>query len=230
MATPLRVLILEDNPSDAELVLHALRRAGYDPTAERVETEQDFRDHLQPAPEIILADFSMPEFDALRALEIMQECRLDIPFIIVSGTIGEELRGAGHATGRGRLPHQGSAGRLGQAVAHALEKKRLRNETRLAERCLNAQHATTKALAESPDLEAAVPTILEAVCASMGWAWAAVWLVDPQAKGLGLAQYWHAPSADVDEFLTASREKTFARAKGCRAGYGPPANRRGCRT
>jgi hypothetical protein len=50
MATPLRLLILEDNPSDAELVLHTLRRAGYDPSADRVETEQEYRDHLQPAP------------------------------------------------------------------------------------------------------------------------------------------------------------------------------------
>src|ERR1700732_1171215 len=90
MATPLRLLILEDNPSDAELVLHALRRAGYEPSANRVETEQDYLDHLQPAPEIILADFTMPEFDSLRALEIMQESEPAIPFIICSGTIGEE--------------------------------------------------------------------------------------------------------------------------------------------
>src|SRR6202030_167838 len=90
MATALRLLMLEDNPSDAESVLHALRRAGYDPIGARVETEQDYRDHLQAAPEIILADFTMPEFDSLRALEIMQECGLDIPFIIVSGTIGQE--------------------------------------------------------------------------------------------------------------------------------------------
>jgi CheY-like chemotaxis protein len=90
MATPLRLLMLEDDPSDAELVLHELRRAGYDPVSNRVDTEQDYRDHLQPAPENILADFTMPEFDSLRALAIMQECHLDIPFIIVSGTLGEE--------------------------------------------------------------------------------------------------------------------------------------------
>src|ERR1700724_1245386 len=90
MGTPLRLLLLEDNPSDAQLVLHELRRAGYDPIGDRVESEQNYRNHLQPAPEIILADFSLPELDALRALEIMQESQLDIPFIIVSGTIGEE--------------------------------------------------------------------------------------------------------------------------------------------
>jgi DNA-binding NtrC family response regulator len=164
MATPLRVLILEDNPSDAELVLHALRRSGYDPSAERVETEQDFRDHLQPAPEIILADFTMPAFDSLGALEIMQECQLDIPFIIVSGTIGEERavqvmqRGAADYVMKDRL------GRLGQAVAHALEKKRLRTETRNAERRLMAQHAVTRTLAESPTMAIASSEILRAIC------------------------------------------------------------------
>src|SRR6185369_14070685 len=124
MATPLRLLILEDNPSDAELMLHALRRAGYDPISIRVETEQEFRDHLQPAPEIILADFTMPELDALRALEILQEDQLDIPFIIVSGTIGEERavqvmqRGATDYLIKDRL------GRLGPAVDQALARGR----------------------------------------------------------------------------------------------------------
>ncbi|MDB5306442.1 MAG: Histidine kinase [Gemmataceae bacterium] len=133
MATPLHVLMLEDNRSDAESVLHALRHAGYDPIVDRVETEQDYRTHLQRVPEIILADFTMPEFDALRALEIMQACQLDIPFIIVSGTIGEERavqvmqRGATDYIMKDRLA------RVGQAVAHALEKKVLRNEKRLAE-------------------------------------------------------------------------------------------------
>jgi signal transduction histidine kinase len=133
MAIPLRILILEDNAVDAELMLHELRRAGYDPTADRVETEQAYRDHLQPAPDIILADFSMPEFDALLALEILQELQLDIPFIIVTGTIGEERavqvmhRGATDFILKDRM------GRLGQSVTQALEQKRLRKAKRLAD-------------------------------------------------------------------------------------------------
>src|ERR1035437_808601 len=136
MATPLRLLILEDNPSDAELMLIALRHAGYDPIADRVETEQDYRDHLQFSPEIVLADFSMPEFDALRPLKIMQECQLDIPVIVVSGTIGEESavrfmqRGATDYIIKDRL------GRLGHAVFQALEQKRLREAARRAEQTL----------------------------------------------------------------------------------------------
>ncbi len=90
MVTPLRVLVLEDNPADAELMLHALRRAGFDPIAKRAETEQEFRDGLESSPEVVLADFSLPEFGALEALRILQENELDIPCIIVSGSLGEE--------------------------------------------------------------------------------------------------------------------------------------------
>ena len=87
-------------------------------------------------------------------------------------------------------------------------------DRKMAERRLNAQHAATKALAESPNLGAAVPQILEVVCESMGWAWAAVWMVNSQAKRLGLAQFWRSPSSNLDEFLTICREKTFAEGEG----------------
>ena len=123
MSNSLRVLMLEDSAADAELALLTLRRAGYDPIPDRVETERDFRASLRKVPQIILADFSMPEFDSLRALEIMQESRLDIPFIILSGTIGEERavqvmqRGAADYVAKDRM------GRLGQAVSNALERQ-----------------------------------------------------------------------------------------------------------
>jgi PAS domain S-box-containing protein len=128
MATPLRLLILEDNPSDAELVLHTLRRAGYDPIGERVETEQEFLDQLQTPPEIILADFTMPELDALRALDIMQERQLDIPFIIVSGTIGEERAVQVMQHGATDYIIKDRLGRLGQAVRQALARWHLKEE------------------------------------------------------------------------------------------------------
>jgi len=68
MSIPLRMLILEDRPSDAELMLHELKKVGYDPIFRRVETREDFLAHLDPSLEVILADYSMPQFDALLAL------------------------------------------------------------------------------------------------------------------------------------------------------------------
>jgi two-component system cell cycle sensor histidine kinase/response regulator CckA len=210
MATPLRLLMLEDNPSDAELVLHELRRAGYEPTAQCVETEQDYLDHLQPVPEIILSDFTMPEMDALRALEIMQERQLDIPFIIVSGTIGEERavqvmqRGATDYLIKDRL------GRLGQSVAHALEKKRMRSGTRLAERRLAAQHAVTQTLAESLTLAAASSHILRTICQSLAWDFGALWQVEDGDNVLRCIDCWRDPAAAVVAFEVVTRESRFA--------------------
>ena len=65
---PLRVLILEDRPEDAELVLYELRRAGFDPSHQRLETEADYLARLHEDLEVILADYSLPQFDALGAL------------------------------------------------------------------------------------------------------------------------------------------------------------------
>jgi len=63
---PLRVLILEDRPEDAELALHELRRAGFDPAWRRVEDEAGFKSNLDPELDLILADYHQPQFDALR--------------------------------------------------------------------------------------------------------------------------------------------------------------------
>src|SRR5436305_110918 len=83
--------MLEDRQADARLVVHALRQGGYEPLWDRVQTEADFRARLQVPWDIILADHSMPQFDAPQALRLVRERGLDLPFIIVSGTIGEEI-------------------------------------------------------------------------------------------------------------------------------------------
>ena len=90
MTTPLKALILEDLQADAELMLHELRRAGFDPNWKRVQSEGEFLANLAPDVDVILADYHLPMFDATRALELLQQRALDIPFIVVSGTITEE--------------------------------------------------------------------------------------------------------------------------------------------
>src|SRR5690349_16398273 len=92
MSKPLRILLLEDSDDDAALVLRALRRGGYEPDLLRVETAQEMQAALdQHAWDIIVSDYSMPQFNAPAALELMRQKELDVPFIVVSGTIGEEL-------------------------------------------------------------------------------------------------------------------------------------------
>lgn len=138
MSIPLRVLVLEDQITDAELMVYELRQAGFDPAWTRVESEQDYIAHLDPSLDLILADYLLPQFDALRALQILQEQGLDIPFIVVTGSISEEAavecmrRGASDYLLKDRLT------RLGPAVTHALEEKKLRQEKLRSERFLRA--------------------------------------------------------------------------------------------
>src|SRR5688572_33366155 len=89
--TPVRLLFVEDSETDVTLALRVLDRAGFDVRHDRIDTEDALRKALTPPlPEIILSDFSMPGFDGERALRIVREIAPEIPFIFVSGAIGEE--------------------------------------------------------------------------------------------------------------------------------------------
>ena len=87
---PLRVLIIEDSESDASLILRYLEKAGYAVDMMRIETESELTMALNASWQIIIADFQLPQFSAIGALETLQDSGKDIPFIVVSGAIGEE--------------------------------------------------------------------------------------------------------------------------------------------
>src|SRR5205085_5094400 len=90
MSVTLRVLHVEDSERDVALLTRHLARAGYALASERVETADDMRAALKNQEwDVILCDYSMPHFNALQALEVLKETGLDIPFIIISGTVGE---------------------------------------------------------------------------------------------------------------------------------------------
>lgn len=133
MATPLTVLILEDRPADAMLMLHELRRAGFEPTWQRVQTETDYLAHLHAHVDVILADYALPQFDALRALALLQERGWDIPFFIVSGTIGEDRAVSAMKEGATDYLLKDRLARLGPAVRQALEQQQLRAAQQQAE-------------------------------------------------------------------------------------------------
>jgi two-component system cell cycle sensor histidine kinase/response regulator CckA len=136
MGTPLKLLMAEDNPADAELVLITLRQAGYKSDWRRVETEADFLGALQDDPDLVISDYSMPRFSALRALELIKARRPGIPFIIVSGTIGEETAVEAMRLGATDYLLKDRLGRLGPAVAQAIDQARLRRERRQNEEAL----------------------------------------------------------------------------------------------
>ena len=128
MSRPLKVLIAEDSAGDAELIVRELRKAGFDPDWRRVETEPDFVAALSPDLDIILSDFEMPQFSGIRALEVLREHALEVPFILISGTIGEEIAVAAMKSGATDYLLKDRLARLGPAIGHALEQGRLRRE------------------------------------------------------------------------------------------------------
>jgi PAS domain S-box-containing protein len=126
-------LIVEDSIDDALLLVEQLKNDGFEPTWERVETEADLLAHLEKRPDVVLSDFSMPQFNGLRAAEIVRKSGLDIPFILVSGTVGEEL--AVEAMKRGATDYllKDRIARLGTAVRHARDEVRARAERKRME-------------------------------------------------------------------------------------------------
>src|SRR3982074_1900301 len=134
MKAQLRLVIVEDSAADAELVGRNLARAGLNVHIHRVETERDFVQALQHiAPDIILSDFSLPQFDGLRALDIAVLHAPGTPFIFVSGTIGEER--AIDALRRGATDYvlKSNLSRLSTAVERALREASLKAAQRESE-------------------------------------------------------------------------------------------------
>jgi CheY-like chemotaxis protein len=116
----LRVVIVEDNRNDAELIAYELRKQGYQFEWVQACTEEEFTQRLNEPVDLILADYTMPGFGAIRALEIVQERAISIPFVVVSGTIGEEAAVAIVKNGASDYVLKDQLGQIGKRVATAL--------------------------------------------------------------------------------------------------------------
>ncbi len=161
----LRVLLAEDDPLDAELIIRELRKGGYDPDWHRVESETAFRSRLaQDPPDVIISDHAMPQFSSTEALRCLHDSGLAIPFLVVSHAIGEEEAVLMMRDGAADFLMKDRLGRLAEAVRLALDAERLRRahtsaqqalvslneqlERRVAERTAELQAATHRLEAE----------------------------------------------------------------------------------
>src|SRR2546426_3467820 len=153
MRTSLRVLIVEDSEFDAHIMVSMLRKGGYEVGCERVETESALRAALSGKSwDMILADYNLPEFNALAALQIIQESALDVPFIIVSGGIGEDIAVSAMKAGAHDYLMKGNLSRLVPAVERELREAANRAGQREAKRALQESELRYRLLWEtSPD-------------------------------------------------------------------------------
>ncbi|MBI3326006.1 MAG: response regulator [Nitrospinae bacterium] len=137
MSTPLRVLIIENSEDDAALLLRELRRGGYDPTCERVDTAEAMKAALTKQTwDIVISDYVMPHFSAPAALTLFQDSGLDLPFIIVSGSIGEDIAVSAMKAGAHDYIMKGNLARLNPAIERELREAEGRRERRRAEAAL----------------------------------------------------------------------------------------------
>ena len=138
MSKVLRVLLVEDSEDDAELLVIALERGGYQVIYRRVDNRIDMQTALEESPpwDIVLADYSMPQFSAIAALELLKKNQLDLPFVIVSGKIGEDTAVAAMKAGAHDYLVKGKLSRLIPAVERELREAVFREEYRSAQRRL----------------------------------------------------------------------------------------------
>src|SRR6266853_733372 len=142
MTEPLRILVAEDSEADAELVQRELKRGGLDFQSRRVQTESDFRRELDEfQPHLVISDFSMPQFNGREALAIARESKADIPFIFISGTIGENVAVDMMKAGADDYVMKNNLARLLPALERELREAEVRRGRRLAEERLHESEA-----------------------------------------------------------------------------------------
>ena len=150
MNNPVKILIVEDSEDDAKLAMRALRDGGFDPTSRRVQTAADLETTLtQEDWDAVISDFKMPGFSGTDALRIFRATDLDIPFILISGSIGEETAVAAMKAGASDYVMKKSLARLAPALERELKETQMRAAHRVAQRDLLENEERFRQMAEN---------------------------------------------------------------------------------
>jgi two-component sensor histidine kinase/FixJ family two-component response regulator len=150
MSTDIRVLQVEDSPDDAELMLRLLKKAGFLVYSERIETAAEMRQLLARQQwDVIVADYRLPNFDAPAALSVLQETGKDIPFIVVSGAIGEDVAVEMMRSGAHDYLLKDRLERLAPAVEREIRAARIRRQHRQAQEDRSAAHSELAAISSN---------------------------------------------------------------------------------
>ena len=177
MSNPLRVLNIEDQERDVELIRRHLLRAGYELTFDRVETPAAMKAALKTREwDVILCDYSMPEFDALQALAVLKEMELDLPFIIISGTVGEFVAVEAMRAGANDYLMKGNLARLAPTIEREMNEAENRRARRQAEIALRESEDRYRDLVEhshdlicTHDLEGRILSINQEAARTLGY-------------------------------------------------------------
>ena len=150
MEPKLNLLLLEDVGADAELVERELKRAKISFATRRIETREDFvRELSSSPPDVILADYSLPQFSAMEALQLLRECQSDTPLILVTGSNSEEVAVQCMQEGAEDYILKASLKRLPSAVQRAVQKRRAEQERKETERALHRSEEHYRLIAQN---------------------------------------------------------------------------------
>lgn len=149
MSELLHVLLIEDNPDDAVLLQDALENGGLSVEVTRIQTETELRNALARRWDVVISDFRLPRFDGLAALRIVRAADADVPFILVSGAIGEEVAVEVMRAGAGDFVLKDHLLRLAPAVRRELQEAENRRERRRAEQALRESEERFRSVLES---------------------------------------------------------------------------------
>jgi putative nucleotidyltransferase with HDIG domain len=188
MSTPLRLLLVEDNEDDAQLILHELKRNGYEVEFERVETAESMQSALARQDwDVILSDYSLPKFGAPQALDLMQTSGYDLPFIIISGTIGDETAVQSLKAGAHDFLIKGNLLRLVPAIERERRDAKIRREHRQREREVEAIASISMALRKASTLDEMLPRLLDRTLELINAEMGSIWLYDTSTDRINLA-------------------------------------------
>jgi len=149
MGQPLQILLIEDSEDDAELVLRSIRLGGYEHVAERISSAEELRAALEHKSwDLVISDYVMPGFGGLEALELFKQRGMDVPFIIVSGHIGEEVAVASLKAGANDYVMKDRLARLAPAIQRALQETRIARAHKLANEALRENEARLRKTVE----------------------------------------------------------------------------------
>lgn len=180
MGSHLRILIIEDSEDDARLLLREIRRGGYEVESERVETAEAMRAALTRQKwDLIICDFSLPRFSAPRALELLKQSGIDLPFIIASGTIGEESAVNALKAGAHDFIIKGNFARLIPAIEREIKEAEIRRERRERERELEAIALVSAHLRGAKTFDEMLSRLLDQTLALIETQAGSIWLYDP---------------------------------------------------
>ncbi len=212
MTSPLRVLHLEDNPADAELLQAALDTEGIVSHVTRVETRVDFLAALEQGGfDVILADYTLPSFDGLSALNLAREACPDAPFIFVSGTLGEEVAIEALKIGATDYVVKERLSRLGPSVRRALREAKERDERKRAEALLAGEKRLLEMIAKGDSLSMILDALCRLVEELTTGSLSSILLLDPDGRRL-----WHGAAPSLPkEYMDAIEGVVIGPAGSC---------------